>query len=123
DVKNIPLFIFYSLFIWVMYFCMIYACFFSLSATENLGIGAALACLVFGTFGFLLTQGGLGAYPIAIAATLALYGIENNIGYAFGWLAWLSQTVLILFAGLVALAILPLFKMRSEVTGETVISD
>ncbi|MGB0930671.1 MAG: lysylphosphatidylglycerol synthase transmembrane domain-containing protein, partial [Chitinophagales bacterium] len=60
DVKNIPLFIFYSLFIWVMYFCMIYACFFSLSATENLGIGAALACLVFGTFGFLLTQGGLG---------------------------------------------------------------
>lgn len=117
EVKNMPLFIFYSLFIWVMYFFMIYSCFFSLSATENLGVGAALACLVFGTFGFLTTQGGIGAYPLAIAGTLALYGIDFNPAYAFGWIAWLSQTVLILFAGLVALAVLPLFKMRSEVIG------
>ncbi len=117
EVSNMPLFIFYSLFIWVMYFFMIYSCFFSLSATENLGVGAALACLVFGTFGFLTTQGGIGAYPLAIAGTLALYGIDFNPAYAFGWIAWLSQTVLILFAGLVALGVLPLFKMRNEVIG------
>lgn len=117
NVSNIPLFIFYSVFIWVMYFFMIYSCFFSLSATDNLGIGAALACLVFGTFGFLTTQGGIGAYPLAIAGTLALYGIDFNPAYAFGWIAWLSQTILILVAGLVALAILPMFKMRSEGRG------
>ena len=109
-IENMPLFIFYSLFIWVMYFFMIYVCFFALTSTEHLGVGAALACLVFGTFGFITTQGGIGAYPLAIAGTLALYGITFNPAYAFGWLAWMNQTVLILIAGLVAMGMMPLFK-------------
>lgn len=117
DVSNMPLFIFYSVFIWIMYFFMIYVCFFALSATEHLGASAGLACLVFGTFGFITTQGGIGAYPLAIAGTLALYGITFNPAYAFGWIAWLAQTMLMLFAGLVALGLLPLFKPidKSEV--------
>ncbi|MEZ4885409.1 MAG: lysylphosphatidylglycerol synthase transmembrane domain-containing protein [Chitinophagales bacterium] len=114
SVKNMPLFLLYSLFIWVMYFFMIYVCFFALSATEHLGISAALACLVFGTFGFITTQGGIGAYPLAIAGTLALYGITYNPAYAFGWLAWMAQTLLILVAGLVAIGLLPLFKPVGE---------
>jgi len=119
NVDNMPLFIFYSLFIWLMYFFMVYFCFFALSATEHLGVGAGLACLVFGTFGFITTQGGIGAYPLAIAGTLALYGVDFNPAYAFGWLAWLNQTFLMLFAGAVALGLLPLFKPKTAAVLQT----
>ncbi|MFK7907755.1 MAG: hypothetical protein AB8B69_21630, partial [Chitinophagales bacterium] len=65
------------------------------------------------------TQGGIGAYPLAIAGTLALYGVDFNPAYAFGWLAWLNQTFLMLFAGAVALGLLPLFKPKTAAVLQT----
>jgi hypothetical protein len=40
----------------------------------------------------------------------SLYGISNEIGTAFGWLAWTSQTVLTLLLGLLSYAFLPLYN-------------
>ena len=46
DVKNLPLYLFFSVGIWVMYFLHYYLTFFCFDFTENLGIGCALVSFV-----------------------------------------------------------------------------
>jgi uncharacterized protein (TIRG00374 family) len=105
--KRPYLFIFHSVFIWVLYFAGILAGFSALPQTAMLGPGAAAAILFFGTFAFILVQGGIGAYQIIVQNTLLLYGISSNVGYALGWIIWSSQTFTIIIGGLIALVILP----------------
>lgn len=99
------LFLVYTVAIWTMYFFMIYLCFFSLSATNHLGIGAGLAVLTLGTIGIIVTPGGIGLYPIIVAETLLLYGSEYRDGFALGWITWTSQTVMIILFGTLSLVI------------------
>jgi hypothetical protein len=65
---------------------------------------------IFGSLAVGFTNGGLGAYPLAIAMIFSLYGISNDIGTAFGWLAWTSQTILTIFLGLLSYVFLPLYN-------------
>lgn len=97
--KNWPLFIFYTVFIWVCYFFMTWLCFFALKETFDLPVSAAFAALAFGTVGIIVVQGGIGVYPAIIAETLVLFSIAYAFGYAMGWLIWLAQTVLLLTIG------------------------
>jgi hypothetical protein len=41
-----------------------------------------------------------------------LYGIPDTVGTAFGWLAWISQTVLMIVLGGLSLFLLPLLNRR-----------
>lgn len=100
------LFIAQSIAIWVFYFFMIYFAFKTLDEGTVMGLGAALALLFFGTFGFLATPGGIGAYPLIVGYLLALYGLPNHIGSTIGWVLWIGQTVLILSLGLFAFLML-----------------
>jgi hypothetical protein len=54
----------------------------------------------------IATQGGIGAYQLAIQKTLTLYGINEVSGLAFGWLLWSVQTIMLLVAGPIALFLL-----------------
>ncbi len=107
-VSNPIMFIVHSVLIWVSYFLMIYLSFFALSETSALGIQAGWACLFFGGFAMAATQGGIGAYPLAIQQVLLLYGIGSNIGLAFGWVVWTVQTISVLLGGLVSVGLLAL---------------
>lgn len=107
-------FILHSILIWGMYLLMLYVCFFAIPATQHLGIVQAIVLLSFGTFGFLITPGGLGAYPIIVASVLALYDIDYEIGLAFGWLVWGFQTCLNIIWGLLSFALLPIFNRNKE---------
>jgi len=107
------MFIFQSLFIWVLYFLMIYVCFFSLPETSHLGVGAALSMLIFGSIGIMVVQGGIGIYPAIIAETLVLYNITNTTGYALGWLTWSAQTLMIVIAGFASLILLPILNKKT----------
>lgn len=98
--ENPFLFIVYSLLIWVIYLLMGICTFKGIEATAHLGFNAGLVVLFFGTFAFIATQGGIGAYPIITREVLLLFGISANIGYAFGWIAWTLQTLFILIFGL-----------------------
>lgn len=113
-VDNMPLFIFHSIFIWVMYFLMIYTCFFSMEATRSLGFLDALAVLSFGSFGIIATQGGIGAYQIIVSGLLLLYGIAAETAMAFSWLVWSAQTALILVGGALALGGLAIVGERKQ---------
>ncbi len=47
----------------------------------------------------IVTQGGIGAYQLAVQKTLVLYGIHEVTGLAFGWLLWLVQTMMLFVVG------------------------
>jgi uncharacterized protein (TIRG00374 family) len=114
QLKKPYLFVFHSLIIWLLYFVGIYIGFNALIATSNLGVGAALAVLFFGTFAFILVQGGIGAYQIIVQNTLLIYGISANVGYALGWIIWSSQTLMVILSGLISFLLLPLLNKNKN---------
>ena len=42
----------------------------------------------------------------------SLYGIPNEVGVAFGWIAWVSQTILTIFLGLLSYLLLPILNKK-----------
>lgn len=106
------LFVFYSLAIWLLYFLMLYVCFFSFSETAGLSPGAGLSALVLGSVGIMITPGGIGLYPAIVEETLTLYGILNTTGLALGWIVWTAQTMMILLVGGASLVLLSFKKQH-----------
>ena len=116
-VKNLPLFLFHSFFIWAMYFAMVAIAFPALPETAELGFSAGMAILVFGSVGIIATPGGIGAYQLIVSETLVkLYGVAEGGAFAFSNIVWGAQTLMIIVFGLASLAILPLFKVRHQTT-------
>jgi uncharacterized protein (TIRG00374 family) len=107
-VKRPWLFIFHSIFIWFIYYAMLHICFLCIPETAHVSVGCALTVLLFGTLAVIITPGGLGAYPPAVAGILILYHVEYGTGTAIGWLVWLSQLAAILVFGSLSLLLLPL---------------
>lgn len=108
--KNFPLFIFHSLFIWMMYFAMIYVIFFASDVSSHLSPMAGLAALVFGALAIVATPGGIGAYPLVIQSIISQYGLEPHLAYGLGTLAWIVQTLVVLVVGFISLMALPIFN-------------
>jgi glycosyltransferase 2 family protein len=107
-------FIFYSILIWVLYFTMMYLGFLCMDETRNLGVKAAMSVLAFGSVGMIVTQGGIGAYQLLVQKTLLLYGVTATIGYAFGWIVWIAQTLLVMILGFGSLIALPIYNKASS---------
>ncbi|RAJ79958.1 hypothetical protein CLV59_10563 [Chitinophaga dinghuensis] len=108
-------FIFQSILIWGCYLSQVYIGFYCLAETNHLGIPAALAVLVIGSIGMIVTPGGIGAYQTLVQKTLELYGINKVIGFAFGWIIWVVQTILVIVLGFISLIALPIYnKNRSQ---------
>ena len=105
-------YIFLSFLIWFSYLLMFYIPIYALPETENIGFDIVIMGFIFGSLAVGFTNGGLGAYPLAIAMIFSLYGISNEIGTAFGWLAWTSQTILTIILGLLSYAFLPLYNKK-----------
>ncbi|MDD4210148.1 MAG: lysylphosphatidylglycerol synthase transmembrane domain-containing protein [Bacteroidales bacterium] len=108
--KKPLLFVFYTFMIWVCYFFMFYVAIFAfpeLIATGNQLWMASLSCVVIGTIGFIISQGGLGAYPLLISSVLLLYGISKELGLAVGWVVWTTETLLYVVGGIISLIIAP----------------
>jgi len=119
-VKNKPLFIFHTLFIWTMYFLMIYVCFFSMKETSHLTLGAGITILFTGSLGMLApVQGGIGPWHFMVIATLKLYGIPADSANIFALIAHAAQTGMIIVTGLLAFIILPIInKPKHEASSE-----
>lgn len=76
-VRNIPLFIFYTLAIWACYFLHFYFTFYCFAFTAHLGILAALVMFVGGTFAVIVpTPNGAGPWHFAIISMMMLYGVN-----------------------------------------------
>ena len=105
-------YIFHSFFIWFSYLMMFYVTIFALPETSHMSFDVVVMGFVFGRIAVGFTNGGLGAYPLAIAMIFSLYGISKDIGTAFGWLVWTSQTLLTIFLGLLSYLILPVLNKK-----------
>lgn len=109
-------YIFHTLVIWIMYYLMTYVCFFSMPETAHLGIGPGLVVFAIGSVAMVISQGGLGAYPLFVSGALLLYGINDADGAAFGWLVWSAQTVMIIIFGTLSVILLPVINRNKTIT-------
>jgi hypothetical protein len=110
-VKSKPLYLFYSVFIWFMYFSMQYVAFFALPETSNLTITAGIVILVTGSLGMLApVQGGIGPWHAMVIATLALYGVTSEPAFAFALVVHGAQNLLVVALGLLSLIGFPLLQ-------------
>lgn len=105
-------YIFHSFFIWFSYLAMFYVTIFALPETSEISFDIVVMGFIFGTLAVGFTNGGLGAYPLAVASIFSLYGISEGIGTAFGYLIWVSQTLLTIFLGLLSYLLLPLLNKK-----------
>ncbi len=105
-------YIFHSFFIWFSYLAMFYVTIFALPETADISFDIVVMGFIFGTLAVGFSNGGLGAYPWAVASILSLYGISEGIGTAFGYLIWVSQTLLTIFLGLLSYLLLPILNKK-----------
>ena len=111
-VKNLPLYLFFSVGIWVMYFLHYYLTFFCFDFTENLGIGCALVSFVVANFAVIVpTPNGAGPWHFAIKTMLILYGVADEQALWFVLIVHTVQTILVIVLGIYAWAAL-LFTKR-----------
>ena len=111
------LFLLYSAGIWFCYWMMMYFAFHSLPALSQAGGGIALIALTLGTIGIMVTPGGIGLYPVIISETMSMFGFAKVVGYTAGWIAWGTQTAVIVLAGLLAMALLPVLNAGRKPEG------
>lgn len=110
EMENKWYYIFHSFFIWFCYLAMFYIAIFALQETSVISFDIIIMGFIFGSLAIGFSNGGLGAYPVSIALLFSLYGISNDIGTAFGWLVWTSQTVLTIFSGILSFLLLPILN-------------
>lgn len=101
--KKRAAFLGYTFLIWAMYLLQLYIGFRCLDATAHLSISTALVVLVYGSIGMIITPGGIGLYTLLVAQMLVAYHVDIVPAQAFGWIAWVAQTAVIIVLGLVAL--------------------
>ncbi len=101
-------FVFHTFFIWGCYIAMLWVIKFTVAETLHLSLDQLLVAFVAGAFAMATTNGGIGLFPIAVSKALAIFGIGTVSGDAFGWIMWISQTLMIVVFGAISFLVLPL---------------
>ena len=115
-VKNLPLYLFFSIGIWVMYFLHYYLTFFCFDFTAHLGIGCALVSFVVANFAVIVpTPNGAGPWHFAIKTMLILYGVADEQALWFVLIVHTVQTMLVVALGIYAWAALMFTKRQNIV--------
>jgi glycosyltransferase 2 family protein len=118
-IKNKGWFIFHTVLIWTLYLVSIWIGMFAMKETSIYGIKESFSVLSMGSIGMIATQGGIGAYPFLVQQTMLLYGLDENVGNAFGWLLWLVQFFMILLFGALTLVLFPMLNNKKTANNTT----
>lgn len=103
-IKRWPLFLLVSLLVYIAYFTMFYAAFFSFSPTSGLSFGVAVTTIVVGAFAMLVpVQGGIGPWHFMVFQTLAVYGVQIADGKIYALISHSTTNGLCLIVGAVSL--------------------
>jgi uncharacterized protein (TIRG00374 family) len=118
ELKNWPLFIFYSLLIWAFYIAMTYIGFwmFDMQEVYNLGITEAIVLTVVSAVGLSIpTPGGVGTYHLFITKALFIfYAVPEATGLAYATIAHAATLILIVITSPTMLAIDKFVMMKKE---------
>ena len=106
------LFVFLTISIWILYLSGGYIGFMALKETQHYGVNEAFTVLSAGSVGMIATPGGIGAYAYLLQKTMQVYGLNEGIALAFGWILWLAQTAVILIGGLISFVAIPYYNKR-----------
>ncbi len=118
NLKKKSTFFLYTILIWGCYSFTQYLGLLCVQETSHLTFWAALTCMSFGSFGFVLpTQGGLGGYHAIIPQVLKLYNIPEGIGLASAWVNWGVQQIAVVVGGFLSFIFLPIFNKNKQDVG------
>ena len=107
SVRNVPLFVVYTLAIWVCYFLHYYLTFFCFDFTAGLGLQCALVTFVVGSIAVIVpTPNGAGPWHFAVKTMLILYGVTDNNALYFVLIVHSVQTLLVIALGIYSWAAL-----------------
>lgn len=112
--KNKWIFLAQTAAIWSLYILSVKAGFLTMEAVRHLGFDACFSIISFGSLAMMATQGGIGAYQIAIQKLLPIYGIAEGPSLAFGWILWIAQTGIVIFVGIICLIFLPVINRNKH---------
>lgn len=107
-------FIFLTLSMWTLYLAGGYIGFRALQETQHYGINEAFTVLSAGSVGMIVTPGGIGAYAYLLQKTMQMYGLNEGIALAFGWILWLAQTTVIVVGGLISFVFIPYYNKKKQ---------
>lgn len=117
DVKNLPLYLFYSLGIWVGYFLHFYIAFFCFDFTCGINPVAAFLIFCVGTFAVLVpTPNGAGPWHFAVKTMLILYGVAEPQAILFALVVHTIQTMEVVLLGAYGWADLTLLQRNIRKT-------
>ena len=123
------MFLLYTVLIWGSYFMQLYLAKYAFSFTQDLSVVAILVLFVLSSMGMgVPTNGGLGAYHVAIIFGLSLSGIgvfdTNNFdpqASAFAMVEWGIQTIILIALGIYTAVYVAVDKHRIA-TGRTIVN-
>lgn len=99
--------------IWSCYVLMVYFPFLSLESTADLPLKAIMITFFVGTIGILVTNGGIGIYPLMVGVVIGYYLQADfgeqaaGIGNALGLIIWSCQTLMIVVLGILSFFLIP----------------
>lgn len=116
-VKNMPLYVLFTLGIWVSYFLHYYLTFFCFEATSGLGMACALVTFIVGCIAVIVpTPNGAGPWHFAVKTMLILYGVGETDALYFVLIVHSVQTLLVILLGIYAWMALAFTKKRKRGT-------
>ena len=121
SVRSVPLYVAYSVGIWLSYYLHFYLAFFCFDFTSHLNPGMALAVFCVGSFAVLVpTPNGAGPWHFAVKTMLVLYGVAGSLAADFALVVHTLQTMLIVVLGVYALIdLLFIRRLRPDTTDGT----
>lgn len=113
NVKNKPLFAFYTIAIWLSYFIHYWMTFLCFDFMAPLGFSAAIVSFIVGSISVIVpTPNGSGPWHFAVKTILILYGIADTDAVTFVLIVHTLQTMLVPLLGIYSLVCL---SFRKEV--------
>ena len=112
--KKRNLFIFHIIFIWLMYLLMFWATSKAFVELHEVTFFQLMISFTLAALSIMFSNGGIGIYPLAVEESLGWYGIQSTTGLAFGWVSWLSQTMMVVIFGGLSLFVLPFINRNKK---------
>jgi hypothetical protein len=77
---------------------------------KEASLGAVIVAFIAASFTIAATNGGVFFYPAAVLGAFLLFGLPKDASYAFGWIIWSSQTIMIFIFGILSFVFLPIYN-------------
>ncbi|MDZ4749749.1 MAG: lysylphosphatidylglycerol synthase transmembrane domain-containing protein [Saprospiraceae bacterium] len=102
--------------IWLMYYLMMFLCFYSFEPTAHLGGMAGLMVFVFGGLGIVFpSPGGMGTFHLMVITALTIYGIHGDDAFSFANIQYFSVQLLgCMLIGIIGLIVLPIINKKPK---------